>query len=311
MTRKVIGRVGALALADEPRQLVLHGVGGVAGDLAADAGGDHLEDARSDLVERRQDGGQLGLGCEGAGDGVAPDVAVPGRAAGREAEGARLHAGAHDGADRVEVGVGGVLERALTHDVGPDGGVGDVGPDIEGELPAGERVEILREALPRPPDALGQGAAGDVLDALHQLDQLGVPVGPHRGEADPAVAQDGRRDAVPARRGEVVVPGHLAVEVGVDVDEAGCHQQAVGVDHPAGAAVDGADLGDEAGCDGHVGGAGGRTAAVDDRASPDHEVVHGAPPKAKSSRSTTSVASRYHPAGCGSWVTTSPAAFWK
>ena len=43
-----------------------------------------------------------------------------------------------------------------------------------------------------------QGRAGDVLDALHQLDQPVVLVRLHRGEADAAVAHDGGGDAVPA-----------------------------------------------------------------------------------------------------------------
>ncbi len=36
---------------------------------------------------------------------------------------------------------------------------------------AGEGVEVLGEGLPLPRDALGQGRAGDVLDALHQADE--------------------------------------------------------------------------------------------------------------------------------------------
>ena len=40
---------------------------------------------------------------------------------------------------------------------------------------------------------------------------------------------------------DLLVPAHLAVEVGVDVDEAGREQGAVGVDRAAGLAVDVAD----------------------------------------------------------------------
>ena len=83
-----------------------------------------------------------------------------------------------------------------------------------------ERVEVLGEGLPVPLDALGERGAGDVLDALHQLDEPLVPVGARRREADAAVAEDGGGHAVPARRREVRVPGGLAVEVGVHVDEA-------------------------------------------------------------------------------------------
>ena len=72
--------------------------------------------------------------------------------------------------------------------------------------------------------------AGDVLDALHQLDQPVVPVGAHRREPHAAVAHDGRRDAVPRRRREQRVPRDLAVVVRVHVDPTRGDEQAVGVD---------------------------------------------------------------------------------
>src|SRR5262245_33980726 len=61
--------------------------------------------------------------------------------------------------------------------------------------------------------------AGDVLDAFHQADQPLVAVGSRRREADAAVAEDERRDAVPRRRRELGVPRRLRVVVRVDVDE--------------------------------------------------------------------------------------------
>src|SRR5262249_36809028 len=76
---------------------------------------------------------------------------------------------------------------------------------------------------PAPGDALGEGGAGDILDTLHQLDQPVLGAGPDRGKADTAVTGNHRRDPVPARRLEQAVPTHLAVVVGVDVDEAGGH----------------------------------------------------------------------------------------
>ena len=80
--------------------------------------------------------------------------------------------------------------------------------------------------LPAPRDALVQRGAGDVLDALHELDEPVVPVGPHRREADAAVAHDHGRDAVPRRRREQRVPGDLAVVVRVHVDPARGDEQA-------------------------------------------------------------------------------------
>ena len=66
---------------------------------------------------------------------------------------------------------------------------------------------------------------GNVLDALHQLDEEVLLPGPHRREADAAVAHHQRRDAVPARRRQHRVPGHLAVVVRVHVDPARRDQQ--------------------------------------------------------------------------------------
>ena len=99
-------------------------------------------------------------------------------------------------------------------------------------------VEVLGERLPLPRQALVEGDAGDVLDALHQLDQAVVVGRAHRREPDAAVAHHGRRDAVPARRGQLGVPRGLAVVVGVDVDEARRDQGAVGVDLAATACRD-------------------------------------------------------------------------
>ena len=67
--------------------------------------------------------------------------------------------------------------------------------------------------------------AGDVLDALHQPDQPVVAIGSGRGEADAAVAGDHGGDPVPAARGQHLVPGGLAVVVGVDVHPARRDQQ--------------------------------------------------------------------------------------
>ena len=80
-----------------------------------------------------------------------------------------------------------------------------------------------------------QRRAGDVLDALHQLDQPLVVGRAHRREADAAVAHHDRGHAMPARRCQLDVPRRLAVVVGVDVDEAGRDEGAVGVELAAAA----------------------------------------------------------------------------
>ena len=302
---------GALAQPDQPLELVLHGAGRVARDLTAHTRGHDLEHAGTDVVHGAEEGGELVLGSERAGHRFPPGVTVPGGPPGGEPEGTGLEAGTHDRAHLLEVVVGGVVEGPLAHHVGPDGGVRDVGPDVEGEAAGRQRVEVLGEALPPPADPLGQRRAGDVLDSLHQLDQRRLAAGTDRREAHTAVAQHGRGHPVPARRRQVVVPGHLAVVVGVDVDEAGGDHQAVGVDLVPDRTGDPSHLGDRAAGDGDVGRPGGRPGAVDHGAPTDHDVVHVTPPKTKSSRSMSSVTARYQPDVCGSCVTTSPAALWK
>ena len=138
------------------------------------------------------------------------------------------------------------LGAALAHHVEAQRAVGHVGGEVDVVVAAVERVEELGERLPGPRQALVERGAGDVLHALHELDEPVVVGGPHRREADAAVAGHDGGDAVPRRRDEAVVPGGLAVVVHVDVDEARGDEQAVGVELLGGAAVDAPDLGDDA-----------------------------------------------------------------
>ena len=135
----------------------------------------------------------------------------------------------------------------------PNGTVGYLGAEVDVAGPLVDVVEVLGEALPRPREALVQRGAGDVLDALHQFDQPLVIRRAERREADAAVAHHDRGHAVPARRCQLDVPRRLAVVVGVDVDEAGCDELAVGVELAAAACVDVSDSGDHAVVDRDVG----------------------------------------------------------
>ena len=78
-----------------------------------------------------------------------------------------------------------VLGSPVAHHVGADGAVGDLGPDVHRELERVQVVQVLGEALPLPGDALGEGGAGDVLDALHQADEPVVAVGRRRANPTP------------------------------------------------------------------------------------------------------------------------------
>ena len=95
---------------------------------------------------------------------------------------------------------------ARAHHVGAHRRVRHVRADVDHAGAPRERVEILGERLPLPVDALPQRGAGDVLDALHQLDELLLASGVHRREPDAAVAHHHGRHAVPARRARAASP---------------------------------------------------------------------------------------------------------
>ena len=100
-------------------------------------------------------------------------------------------------------------------------------------MPLGDAVEpaeVLAVGRPVPRQAVEDRLAGDVLDALHHLGQELALARADRRERHAAVAEHHAGDAVPARRRRQRVPGQLGVEVGVDVDEAGRDDLAVGVD---------------------------------------------------------------------------------
>ena len=107
-----------------------------------------------------------------------------------------------------------------------------------------------------------------------------MAVGGGRGEADAAVPHDDGGDAVPAGGSQQGVPGDLAVEVGVDVDEAGGDDEPGGVDGLAAVGLDAADGGDPAVVDGDVALVGGLPRPIDNSAVADDQIVHEAPPEA-------------------------------
>ena len=101
-----------------------------------------------------------------------------------------------------------VARAALAHHVGAHRAVRHLRADVERERRGVERVEVLGEGLPLPVDALVQRGAGDVLDALHQLDEPVAPLGRRPARS--------RRRSCPSRR--VVTPCQLdGVSIGSQV----------------------------------------------------------------------------------------------
>jgi len=197
-------------------------------------------------------------------------------AGGREAEGAGLEALLHELRHLLDVFGGGllVLRPSLAHHVRADRTVGDLGGDVDGAGHLLQRVEILGEALPVPLDAFGQRGAGNVLDTLHQLDQVVLLARAHGCEADSAVPHDHRGDPVPSGRRQVRVPGGLSVIVGVDIDPSGRDEETCRIDlAPPLAHVD-SDGDDAIPVDRDIGSALLGSGAIDDGSTANYEVVH-------------------------------------
>jgi hypothetical protein len=140
------------------------------------------------------------------------------------------------------------------------------------KAPTFNRLQVLRERLEAPVDARLQRVERHAFDVLERAGDHITVLGPGGGDAEPAVAHDHTRDAVPARRREVAVPQDLGVVVRVDVDEPGGEDEAVEVDDlrdvGVGRGARGAgrvDRGDAVAGDQHVGGPSGRAGAVDER----------------------------------------------
>ena len=233
------------------------------------------EDPVAGLAERLADGDELLGRGGGAGGQLAVLGPVQDGTGGGGPDGAGLHRLAHQRGHLGDLlGPSHVVGPSLSEHVRPERSVRDQGGDVEHAVRPLDLVEILAEALPVPGDALGQRGARDVLDTLHQLNQPVAVARAGRREPDAAVARDHRRHAVPARGRHLGIPGDLAVVVGVDVDPARGHKQALRVDLAPGRAVDHPDFGDDGAVDGDVAVAERAARAVGDGAAPDDQVVH-------------------------------------
>ena len=145
--------------------------------------------------------------------------------------------------------------------------------------PAAKIAEEVAETTAMPVDACLQRLGAHPFDATqHQQQPLDV-VGPGRCKRETAVAGEERRDAVPTGRRRGRVPVELRVVMRVHVDEAGSHEEPVGVDDLRRVGFDPADPDDLAIVYRDVGSTRGRAGAVDDRAAANDRVEfsHGPP----------------------------------
>ena len=220
----------------------------------------HAERAGADRAQRRADAEQL----------VAPRIARRHHLADRRLVGVGARGGEAEGAgaqrlDGQPAHLGDVLavgllqaNGAVAHDIDAQRVVGDLRADIDGVRPALQRIEVFGEGLPIPCQSLGQHDARNFLDAFHQVHQRRAMLRPHRREPDAAIAENRRRDPVPARRRQQRVPHRLPVIMGVHIDPARRHQEAGGVDLAPARTQPAADFHDALAGDRHVAGEGRR-----------------------------------------------------
>jgi hypothetical protein len=183
--------------------------------------GHHLEHAGARCADALRDADQfVGCGGERRGVGAGGGLVVAG-AAGAESESPGLDALSGELCHRRDVVGGGVfvVRPAFTHHVQAQGTVRDLHGDVDVVRDRIDRVEEFAERVPVPPQSLVERRTGDVLHALHQLDELAVIGVVDRCETDAAVAGDHGGDAVPRRGLQSLVPRRLAVVVRVDVDD--------------------------------------------------------------------------------------------
>ena len=160
---------------------------------------DHAEGAGAGTPKRGGDAKQFALFGVTAGDELAFGGLVLFGAGGREAEGAGaqgLFGQARHRGDVVRCG-GLAADGAVAHDVDPQRVVRYLRGDVDGARHAGQSVEVIREGFPVPLQAFGEGDAGNVLHALHQVDQAVMVLGTDGGEADAAIAHEDRGRALP------------------------------------------------------------------------------------------------------------------
>ena len=152
---------------------------------------------------------------------------------------------------RARMGV--AVDRALTHCVEAHGTVADHAADIDTLGHGVDGVVVLAIGLPVPFEAGHDRGRWNVLDRLHELGEQFVIGGLDWREGNPAIADHNRCDAVPARRAAYRVPGHLGVQVAMDVYKSGRDQAACGIDRAGGGAIELADLDDALATDPDVG----------------------------------------------------------
>lgn len=123
------------------------------------------------------------------------------------------------------------LGRLVAQHVEPKRRVADHGADVEALGAAVQGGEVVREGLEGPRDTGLQRLERHALDVLQRAGDEVAMLGPGRRDPEPAVPRDDGRDPVPAGGGQIRVPEHLGVEVGMDINKPGGKDQPVEIHH--------------------------------------------------------------------------------
>ena len=136
-----------------------------------------------------------------------------------------LHTGDLLGRRRPLVGV-------VAHDEETECRVAEVGGEVQAEAVPLDRGEVLGEGGEVPGDAgpRAETSISSTFSRVWAIKSRCSGSGGRDGEA--AVARHHGGDTVEARRGETRVPEHLGVVVGVDVNEPGCDNVTLRIEHP-------------------------------------------------------------------------------
>ena len=161
----------------------------------------------------------------------------------------------------------------LAHDDASDGRVTDHEPDVGPDLPV-QATEVLARRLPAPRHARFERFEGHAFHPGQHFRQVIAGIRSHGGDGEAAIPGDHRGHAVHQGRTEVGIPEHLGVVVGVDVDESGSHDAAIGSDHPVGRVLEGPDANDAPSLYTDVGRPSGCARPVDDSSARDRQVEH-------------------------------------
>ena len=190
-----------------------------------------LKHPRIQLAEHADQLTDLVPGSEPTRNRLAVRRLVVARARGGKAGGARLNGTADFTLHGFEIVVGRFFSKSpLTHDVGPQRGMTDIGRIVNAFGQPLNRIQVFRIGGPTPLDACFHGFRRNVFGALQIPHHQQFVFFTARGEREAAVTHHHAGNAMPARACTQRVPKHLGVHVRMAVNKAGGNDMPLGID---------------------------------------------------------------------------------